>query len=101
MRDEAARQCPRWARCSVNNCPLTVEYPNWSIAEGDAEKKCPQAKSRRVAIGSQYQELKYGGMTPREFAVAKRLENMTDEERQSMSERLKKHRFPRNKNRGA
>jgi hypothetical protein len=89
MFNKAAMECPRWERCSVNNCPLTVEYPDWAVAELDSEKKCTLGKNRRVAIGSKYSELKMGGLTPREFAAKKRMENMSPEELQKLRDRGK------------
>lgn len=31
--------CPRYNKCSVNNCPLHPAYPNLPTDEGDSEQK--------------------------------------------------------------
>ena len=61
-----ARECPRWSRCSVNNCPLDYHAAH----PDDKEHKCPMEKSVRIRIGAKYPgELPFRGMTPREYAA--------------------------------
>ncbi len=49
--------CPRFDRCSVNNCPLDPNYPNLLVNPLDKEKKCPMEKGVRSRIGNQFPEL--------------------------------------------
>lgn len=69
MTAEPYRECSRFQKCSVNNCPLSPGYPNHHTDPEDYEQKCSIAKSIRVRIGSKHLDiLKFGGMTKREFA---------------------------------
>ena len=72
-------ECPRFNRCSVNNCPLSFSYPLFKYPE-DRETRCSLAKSIRVRIGSKY-ELKYQGMTAKEWGATKRCLNIEEKER--------------------
>ena len=83
----APRECPRFQRCGANKCPLHIDYETFVDSPGD--EKCTLGKPRRVRIGSGYPELKYGGMTPREFHAAERQANMTPEELENQRERTK------------
>ena len=47
-----ARQCPRFDRCSVNNCPLDEAYPNRYVDPDDKEKRCPMEKGVRLRIAA-------------------------------------------------
>lgn len=72
-------ECPRFNRCSVNNCPLSLSYPLFKFSE-DREIRCKLAKSIRVRIGGKY-ELKYQGMTAKEWTATKRCLNVEEKER--------------------
>ena len=82
---EPNKECPRFDRCSVNNCPLTAKYPNWSVSPEDAESKCTLGKSKRFSIGSGTC-LNFKGLTPREFHAMERQESLTPEQRQKQVE---------------
>ena len=73
-------ECPRFNRCSVNNCPLSFSYPLFKYPE-DKETRCKLAKSIRVRIGSKYPELKFQGMTAKEWTATKRCLNVEERER--------------------
>ena len=88
---EPNRECPRFDRYGVNNCPLTAKYLNWSVSPEDAERKCQLGKKRRFAIGLKT-NLKFNGLTPREFAAMKRQESLTPEQRQKQLESIEKAR---------
>jgi hypothetical protein len=80
--DQPFYLCPRYDRCSVNNCPLHPKYPNLYIDGADAEKVCDLGKARRQLIAGQFPGmLKYGGLTPREFKAQARWAALTPEER--------------------
>jgi putative NADPH-quinone reductase len=90
------KHCPRYDRCSVNNCPLTVEYPNHLVVEPDL-KTCPMEKNVRKRISGQFPGiLKHGGLTVREHAALMRYELLSLEDREKMAQavrdRLKKFR---------
>ena len=62
---DIARECPRWERCSVNNCPLDPHPVNYS----DNETRCTVAKSIRIRISEKFPgELEHGGLTRAEWA---------------------------------
>lgn len=82
--------CPRYDRCSVNNCPLHPKYPDLYIDEADAEKVCRLGKNRRMLIASQFPGiLKYGGLTPRELKAQARWAAMSPEEKAAKIEKSK------------
>ena len=81
-------ECPRWAKCSVNNCPLTDRYPDWPTDPTDSEPKCTIAKSIRTRIGSQYPTiLRLGGLTPREHASKATYDALSPEAKVAMAKR--------------
>ncbi len=88
-------ECPRFLKCSVNNCPLHPQYPDLYIDIDDKQKECSLAKTIRVEIGSKYPELKYQGMTPREWGATKRYESFSSDEKENLAkigtESLKSH----------
>ena len=100
---EANVNCPRFSKCSVNNCPLTAKYPDWPVAEDDEQKKCTLGKAYRVRLAEGHSELKYSGMTQREFKAKERWENLPPEEREKRRLEAKKrflygpHRNPNQK----
>ena len=61
-RAAAAKLCPRWSSCSVNNCLLD---PHISHAL-DKERRCPMEKTVRVRIAGQFP-----GMIPRDGLSAR------------------------------
>lgn len=77
-------ECPRFNRCSVNNCPLSFNYP-FLVNYEDRDPKCTLEKSVRVRIGSKYPGLKYQGMTAREFNATKRYESLSVEEKERLA----------------
>lgn len=82
-------ECPRFQKCSVNNCPLHPSYPNLPIAD-DKEKKCTMEKQVRLRIGSKYPELKYQGLTVKEWTGKTRFESLSDSDKELVRERAKK-----------
>ena len=79
--------CPRYMKCSVNNCPLHPKYPDLPIDDGDIEQKCTMEKQVRIRIAAEYPSvLKYEGMTPREFTGAKKWAELSPEERERRQE---------------
>lgn len=73
---EPNRDCPRFDRCRVNNCPLTAKYPDWYVSPGDAERKCTLGKVRRLLIAAKYPGvLKFEGLLQREFSWSQRPES--------------------------
>lgn len=84
-------QCPRYKKCSVNNCPLNTSYPEGFVHGDDAEKQCTLSKAKRVAIAAKFPNvLKFGGMKQREFTAQKKWDNLSDEEKLQIQTRLKK-----------
>ncbi len=77
-------ECPRFNRCSVNNCPLSFNYP-FLVNYEDRDPKCTLEKSVRVRIGSKYPKLKYQGMTGKEFSATKRYESLSIEEKERLA----------------
>ena len=77
-------ECPRFNRCSVNNCPLSFNYP-FLVNYEDRDPKCTLEKSVRVRIGSKYPRLKYQGMTAKEFNATKRYESLSVEEKERLA----------------
>ncbi len=85
MKEEPFRECPRFDKCSVNNCPLSSQYPDLYIDIYDKQKECNLAKTIRVEIGRKYPELKYQGMTPREWGASKRYEGFSSDEKEHLA----------------
>ena len=82
--------CPRFDRCSVNNCPLDPVFPNLPVLPGDKEKVCPMEKGVRARIGAQFPELlKMGGLTQREWLAKQRYERLPVAVKVQMAERGK------------
>lgn len=90
---EPNRECPRFERCSVNNCPLTVKYPDWYICPDDVERRCTLGKARRVLIASKHHGvLKHEGKTLGEKRAERAWSARSSEEREKIVESLKKSR---------
>lgn len=84
-------ECPRYSECSVNNCPLHIDYPGLYVDKEDKEKVCDMEKQVRIRISSKYPDvLKYQGLTVREWTAKKRYESLPEEEKASIAERGKK-----------
>jgi len=67
-----ARQCPRFDRCSVNNCPLDSQYPNRRVDPADKEKRCPMEKGVRLRIAATAPGThRLSGLTAAEHAATK------------------------------
>lgn len=64
-------QCPRFENCSCNICPLDpLVNEKIKIPE---DEKCLLRKFKRLQIGSQFSELKFRGLTSREYYGMKNL----------------------------
>jgi hypothetical protein len=84
-------ECPRFKKCSVNNCPLHPSFPELFIDPNDFQVKCKLEKEVRFRIGSKYPGiLKYQGLTPQEWAGKKRFESLTKQDKQIVQERAKR-----------
>lgn len=80
-------KCPRYSKCFVNNCPLHPAYPDLLIDEGYREQKCTMEKQVRIRIASEFPGvLKFGGLTPREFAAQKKWDELPPEEKERRQE---------------
>ena len=84
-------RCPRFDRCSVNNCPLNSYYPNWPTLPDDFEKKCHIGKIRRLKIinTNEGKSLLYGGLTIHEYNAKKRWEALSASDREEKIARFK------------
>lgn len=88
--------CPRWAKCSVNNCPLDPKYPGSYVDSQDLEKICTLPKSYRVRVAEQFPGiLRHGGLTKREFASSKAWNVLPAEEKVKRKTRAKNFLFSR------
>ncbi|KPQ43391.1 MAG: hypothetical protein MPEBLZ_02057 [Candidatus Methanoperedens nitroreducens] len=84
------RECSRFDKCSVNNCPLIPEYPAKVIDEADREQKCTMEKQVRFRIGSQYPNLlKFQGLTSKEWSGKQRFDSMTPEQKEQIRQKAK------------
>lgn len=84
------RECPRFHKCSVNNCPLHPSYPNLPVDPEDKEQKCTMEKQVRFKIGSNYPEvLKWKGLTSREWAGKQKFDSMTPGEKEAIRQKAK------------
>jgi hypothetical protein len=84
-------QCPRYARCSVNNCPLHPAYPKLLTAEEDKDRKCGVSKNKRLSIALGFPNvLNYGGMTVKEFQAIERWNKLSPEEQEKRRNRASK-----------
>lgn len=82
------RECSRFDKCSVNNCPLLPSYPAKVIDEDDREQKCSMEKQVRFRIGSQYPNLlKWQGLTSREWTGKQKFDSMTPEQKEEIRQR--------------
>jgi hypothetical protein len=83
--------CPRYAKCNVNNCPLHPKYPELISDPEDKETKCSLAKSIRGRIAADFPDiLKFNGLSPREYSAKIRWQNLSPAEQQEIKERGKK-----------
>jgi hypothetical protein len=87
---EIFRNCPRFKKCNVNNCPLSSSYPNGFVSPGDREQKCSLAK-KRLTLGT---SLKYKGLTLREFKGLNSWMMKPLAEQQRVKNNLRVHSFP-------
>ena len=88
------RECPRFDRCSVNNCPLNTGYPDLYVYPEDMYPKCNMEKNVRVRISSKYPGiLKFGGLKQREYSGKLREDRMTPEEKDKRISVLKINHF--------
>jgi hypothetical protein len=87
---EPFKSCPRYAKCSVNRCPLQTIYPEGFTAKTDKDKKCGLAKTIRQRVSGEFPGfLKLGGLTAREAESARRWAALTDEQRTEQINRIK------------
>ena len=77
---EACSECPRFDRCSVNNCPLHSRYNKGLEGFDDLEQKCTIAKTIRERIGRKY-NLPNLGLTPGELKGKKRWDALPEEQK--------------------
>ncbi len=88
---EPYHECPRFMRCSVNNCPLHPSFPELYIDPNDFQVRCNLEKEVRFRIGSKYPGiLKYQGLTPQEWAGKKRFEGLPDQDKEIVRERARR-----------
>lgn len=88
---EPNRECPRFQRCSVNNCPLDSGYPDYDTSPLDKERKCTFSKARRILIAVKYPGvLKYGGRTKAEYSAFLAYEQLSSEDKIKLAELGKK-----------
>lgn len=84
-------KCPRYAKCSVNNCPLRPVYPHMLVCPEDKEQKCGVAKSIRVKISAEFPGmLKMGGLTTREYAARQKWESLSPDEQAARKNKMAK-----------
>ena len=98
---EPMRECPRYAACSVNHCPLDPEQDRHESHPDDKERKCPMEKGVRHRIGFKYHHLlPLDGLTPAEVAGARSWAKLPAaqqwERREAARERMTKLRDRRN-----
>jgi len=85
---EIMRQCPRFARCSTNCCPLDPEQNRHRPHPKDRERVCPMEQGVRKRIGSKYPDaLPLGGLTRQEHAGALRWSKLGSAEQEAFRER--------------
>jgi len=60
------KQCHRWQKCSVNDCPLDPDQDDRKSLKIDPEQKCKSKKWRRLKIAKD-SDLPRRGLTRREF----------------------------------
>jgi len=83
-------ECPRYAACSVNVCPLDPDQELRTVHKSDKELKCPMEKGVRMRIGSKYPELlPMGGLTRAEWGAAQAFAKKSLAEKQAMAQRGK------------
>jgi len=79
--------CPRWDRCACNRCILNPT-PKQKIDISDPQRKCKLPKIIRKEIGT-YFKLKNKGLTSREISGAKLWDNLSPEEKERRTTKLK------------
>lgn len=84
----AMSECPRFAFCDCNNCPLSVIFYN-SLPE-DNTPKCTLAKSIRKRLGLKW-KLKNKGLTARELNAQNKWDSMPEEEKQARIKKLQEN----------
>jgi hypothetical protein len=88
---KAYHECPRFMKCSVNNCPLHPSFPEIYTDPDDFQVKCKLEKEVRLKIGSNYPDLlKYQGLTPQEWAGKKSFEGLSDQDKEIVRERARR-----------
>jgi len=83
MKVEPFRECPRFQKCSTNNCPLHPLYMYMHTDRDDPDPVCTMEKQVRERIGAKYSDiLRYKGLTSREYGAKLRWEALSPEEQQ-------------------
>jgi hypothetical protein len=82
----AAKLCPRWASCSVNNCPLDPHQRN----PLDAQQRCPMEKRVRLRIAAQFPGMiQRDGLSRQEWAAREFYSKLPSSTKLAGLERLK------------
>lgn len=82
-------QCPRYAKCSLNNCPLHPGYPNLIADPEDVEQKCGISKNVRTRIAAEFPAvLKFEGLTSKEFTAKRVWESLSLEEQEARKNKM-------------
>ena len=89
MEDNLFEQCSKYLKCSVSNCPLSINYPNWDITLDDLEKRCTLTKEKRLKIVSENNiVLEYGGLTHRENQARIKWEALPEAEKERIRQKV-------------
>ncbi|WP_048180193.1 hypothetical protein [Methanosarcina siciliae] len=84
-------KCPRYSSCSVNNCPLSTEYPKGFTHFEDLAKKCTLPKGYRESVAEKFPGvLSLEGLTLKEYTGKKTWEKLSPEEQAKSILRLNK-----------
>ena len=86
---ELYQSCPRYHKCSVNCCPLDSFYPERGSISDNPQLKCTIAKSIRLRVHNENGgNLKFKGMTVKEYQGWKRWNDKPKQEKQQYRDRL-------------
>lgn len=76
----AVSECPRFAFCSANDCPLSIV--KYESLPNDHTPKCTLAKSIRHKLGVKW-NLPNQGLTSRELSAKNRWDSLSPEEQEA------------------
>lgn len=85
----AHEECPRFSHCSVNKCPLHIDFLKLGSSPEDRETKCTLAKTIRKRLGLKW-NLPNKGLTQREMSSAKLWANLPETEKRAKIENIQK-----------